>query len=90
MDKAMGVLGEMLLAWNNATLVYKDGRYTVLPVSQAIPGNPDPRTGPALEARGYEIRAVPLKFISATAMQEMLQPYARPGVRSSRPTIPAR
>lgn len=78
MDQAMGVL-EMLLAWNNATLVYKDGRYTVLPVSQAIPGNLIPRTGPALEARGYEIRAVPLKFISATAMQEMLQPYARQG-----------
>ena len=78
MDQAMGVL-EMLLAWNNATLVYKDGRYTVLPVSQAIPGNLIPRTGPALEARGYEIRAVPLKYISATAMQEMLQPYARQG-----------
>jgi len=78
MDQAMGVL-EMLLAWNNATLVYKDGRYTVLPVSQAIPGNLIPRTGPAMEARGYEIRAVPLKFISGTAMQEMLQPYARQG-----------
>lgn len=78
MDQAMGVL-EMLLAWNNATLVYKDGRYTVLPVSQAIPGNLIPRTGPPTDARGYEIRAVPLKYISATAMQEMLQPYARQG-----------
>lgn len=78
MDQAMGVL-EMLLAWNNATLVYKDGRYTVLPVSQAIPGNLIPRTGSPTDARGYEIRAVPLKYISATAMQEMLQPYARQG-----------
>jgi general secretion pathway protein D len=78
MDQAMGVL-EMLLAWNNATLVYKDGRYTVLPVSQAIPGNLIPRTGSLTDARGYEIRAVPLKYISATAMQEMLQPYARQG-----------
>jgi len=78
MDQAMGVL-EMLLAWNNATLVYKDGRYTVLPVAQAIPGNLIPRMGPAAEARGYEIRVVPLKYISATAMQETLQPYARQG-----------
>lgn len=78
MDQAMGVL-EMLLAWNSATLVYKDGRYTVLPVAQAIPGNLIPRMGPAAEARGYEIRVVPLKYISATAMQETLQPYARQG-----------
>ena len=78
MDQAMGVL-EMLLAWNNATLVYKDGRYTVLPVAQAIPGNLIPRTGSPTDARGYEIRVVPLKYISATAMQEMLQPYARQG-----------
>lgn len=78
MDQSMGVL-EMLLAWNNATLVYKDGRYTVLPVTQAIPGNLIPRTGSPADARGYEIRAVPLKYISATAMQEMLQPYARQG-----------
>lgn len=78
MDQAMGVL-EMLLAWNNATLIYKDGRYTVLPVAQAIPGNLIPRMGPAAEARGYEIRVVPLRYISATAMQETLQPYARQG-----------
>lgn len=78
MDQAMGVL-EMLLAWNSATLVYKDGRYTVLPIAQAIPGNLIPRVGPAADARGYEIRVVPLKYIAATAMQEMLQPYARQG-----------
>ncbi len=77
-DQAMSVL-EMLLAWNNATLVYQDGRYTVLPISQAIPGNLVPRTGPTINARGYEVRAVPLKFISATAMQELLTPYARAG-----------
>lgn len=77
-DQAMSVL-EMLLAWNNATLVYKDGRYTVLPVAQAIPGNLVPRTGPLADARGYEVRVVPLRYISATAMQELLTPYARQG-----------
>lgn len=77
-DQAMGVL-EMLLAWNNATLVYRDGRYTVLPVAQAVPGNLVPRTGPVTTAKGYEVRAVPLKYISATAMQEVLTPYARAG-----------
>lgn len=77
-DQAMSVL-EMLLAWNNATLVYRDGRYTVLPVAQAIPGNLVPRIGPVDGARGYEVRAVPLSFISATAMQEVLTPYVRQG-----------
>ncbi len=77
-DQAMSVL-EMLLAWNNATLVYKDGRYTVLPIAQAIPGNLVPRTGPLTDAKGYEVRVVPLRYISATAMQELLTPYARQG-----------
>ncbi len=77
-SQAMSVL-EMLLAWNNATMVYKDGRYTVLPIAQAIPGNLVPRTGPLIDAKGYEVRVVPLRFISATAMQELLTPYARQG-----------
>jgi general secretion pathway protein D len=77
-DQAMGVL-EMLLAWNNAAMVYRDGRYTVLPMAQAVPGNLVPRTGPLTDAKGYEVRAVPLHYISATAMQELLTPYARQG-----------
>ena len=77
-NQAMGVL-EMLLSWNNATLVYRDGRYTVTPVNQAIPGNLTPRIGPAAGARGYELRVVPLKYISATEMEKILAPYIRPG-----------
>lgn len=77
-NQAMGVL-EMLLSWNNATLVYRDGRYTVTPINQAIPGNLTPRIGPAAGARGYELRVVPLKYISATEMEKILAPYIRPG-----------
>jgi len=77
-NQAMGVL-EMLLSWNNATLVYRDGRYTVTPVAAAVPGNLTPRIGPATNARGYELRVVPLKYISATEMEKILQPYIRPG-----------
>ncbi|MGQ0800097.1 MAG: type II secretion system secretin GspD [Pseudomarimonas sp.] len=76
-DQALSIL-EMLLRWNNATLIWEDGRYTVLPVAQALPGNLTPRVGPAQTARGYEVRAVPLKFISATEMEKLLKPYARP------------
>jgi general secretion pathway protein D len=77
-DQAMSIL-EMLLAWNNATLVWGDGRYTVLPVASAIPGNLTPRIGPPEGARGYELRAVPLRYISPAEMEKILQPYVRPG-----------
>ena len=76
-DQALSVL-EMLLRWNNATLVWQDGRYTILPVTQAVPGNLVPRTGPAANARGYEVRAVPLQYISALEMEKVLKPYAKP------------
>ncbi len=76
-DQALSIL-EMMLRWNNATLVWQDGRYTVLPVAQALPGNLTPRTGPAANARGYEVRAVPLQYISALEMEKLIKPYAKP------------
>jgi general secretion pathway protein D len=76
-DQALSIL-EMLLRWNNATLVWEDGRYTVLPIGQAIPGNLTPRTGGVARARGYEVRAVPLQFISPVEMERVLKPYAKP------------
>lgn len=76
-DQALSIL-EMLLRWNNATLVWQDGRYTILPVAQALPGNLTPRMGPAQNARGYEVRAIPLQYISALEMEKLLKPYAKP------------
>lgn len=69
---------EMVLGWNNARLVWSDGRYSVLPTDQAIAGNLAPRTGGVSESRGYEVRAVPLQYISAAEMKKLLEPYARP------------
>jgi general secretion pathway protein D len=68
---------EMVLGWNNARLIWSDGRYNVVPSDQAIPGNLAPRTGSPANARGYEARAIPLKYISATEMEKLLKPYAR-------------
>lgn len=76
-EQALSIL-EMLLRWNNATLVWQDGRYTVLPIAQALPGNLIPRVGPAAAARGYEVRVVPLQYISAIEMEKLLKPYAKP------------
>ncbi len=69
---------EMVLGWNNARLVYSGGRYNIIPADQALAGSVAPRTGPASTARGYEVRVVPLRFISASEMKKVLEPYARP------------
>ena len=68
---------EMLLSWTNNALVRKEGRYEVLPVKDAIPGNLTPRIAPPKLAMGYEMRVFPLKYISATEMQKLLKPYAK-------------
>ncbi|AXK70939.1 type II secretion system protein GspD [Lysobacter sp. TY2-98] len=69
---------EMVLGWNNARMVYSGGRYNIVPADQALAGTVAPRTGPASSARGFEARTVPLKFVSATEMEKILKPYARP------------
>jgi general secretion pathway protein D len=77
-EQLMPIL-ELLLRWNGATMVYSEGRYHVLPVADAIPGHLVPEIGSADRARGYEVRAVPLQYISATEMEKILQPYVRQG-----------
>ena len=69
---------EMVLGWNNARMVYSDGRYNIVPADTALAGTVAPRTGSPALARGYEARVVPLRYISATEMEKLLKPYARP------------
>lgn len=82
---------EMVLGWNNARLIYSGGRYNVVPADQPLAGTVAPSTAPASAARGYEVRVVPLQYISASEMKKVLEPYARPnaivGVDSSRNVI---
>lgn len=68
---------ELLLRWNGATLIWSDGRYNVLPISDAIRGTLSPLLSPASAAKGYEVQAVPLRYISTTEMAKILEPYAR-------------
>ena len=76
-DQAMSVL-EMLLSWTGNTLIYKDGRYTVLQIKDALPGNLTPRISPPNLARGYEVRVFPLRYVSPSEMAKLLKPYAKP------------
>src|SRR5690606_2926602 len=69
---------ELLLRWNGATLVFSEGRYNVLSVADAIKGNLAPQLSNAQAAKGYDVQAVPFKYVSATEMAKILEPYARP------------
>ena len=75
-DQVMAVL-EMLLAWNNATLVYTEGRYNVVPIGQAVKGKLTPRTDAVVDGLGFQVRAFPLRYISAAEMEKLLKPYAQ-------------
>ncbi|MGQ4660228.1 type II secretion system secretin GspD [Lysobacter sp. F6437] len=69
---------DQVLGWNNARMVYSGGRYNIVAADQALAGNVAPRTGSAANARGFEVRTVPLRYVSATEMEKILEPYARP------------
>lgn len=76
--QALSVL-EMILGWNNARMIYSDGRYSIVAADQALgTGVVTPRAGSPQSARGFESRVVPLRYISATEMEKLLKPYARP------------
>ena len=77
-EQLMPIL-ELLLRWNGAALVYTEGRYHILPVSEAVRGNLTPILDGNAQAMGYEVRVVPLQFIGALEMAKILEPYVRDG-----------
>jgi general secretion pathway protein D len=77
-EQLMPIL-ELLLRWNGAALVYTEGRYHILPVSEAIRGNLTPVLSREAQAMGYEVRVTPLEFIGAVEMAKILEPYMRDG-----------
>ena len=77
-DQLMPIL-ELLLRWNGAAIVYSDGRYNILPVSEAVRGNLVPVLSLQEQAMGYEVRVIPLEFIGSIEMAKILEPYVREG-----------
>ena len=68
---------ETVLAWNKARLIYSGNAYNVVPADEALSSGlvaPRGRTSTV----GYQVRPVQLKFVSATEMKKILEPYARP------------
>jgi len=76
-SEALSLL-EMILGWNNARMVYADGRYSIVAADAPLAGSVAPRAGSASDARGFESRVVPLRYISAEEMKKLLEPHARP------------
>ena len=77
-DQLMPIL-EMLLQWNGATMIFKDGRYNVMPLASAIPGNLSPQMAEMAHLKGYQVIGIPLKYVSASEMAKILEPYVRDG-----------
>jgi general secretion pathway protein D len=67
---------QMLLSWTGNALVHENGRYLVVPIAQAAPGNLVPGLGAVPPNAGYAARLFPLHYVSADAMQELLKPFA--------------
>jgi general secretion pathway protein D len=67
---------QMLLSWTGNALVQQNGGYLVVPVADAAPGNLVPGLGAVSPGAGYAARLFPLRYVSATAMQDLLKPFA--------------
>jgi general secretion pathway protein D len=72
---------ETLLRMNNAAIVYKGGTYEVVPLSNAVQGAVVPQLGQSSRAlpEGYSVQVVPLQYIGAEEMSNILQPLAPEG-----------
>lgn len=76
-DQALPIL-ETLLSWTGNALVEQAGSYVVLPAKSAVAGNLMPSLGAAAPLGGLQARLFPLHYISATEMQKLIKPFARP------------
>ena len=72
---------ETLLRMSNAALVQKGGRYEVVPVNNAVQGRVTPQLGGSSRAlpEGYSVQVVPLDYVGAEEMRNILEPLAPEG-----------
>ncbi|MCF8002600.1 MAG: type II secretion system secretin GspD [Chromatiaceae bacterium] len=72
---------ETLLRMNNAALVNRGGDFEVVPISNAVRGRVVPQLGGSERAlpEGYAVQVVPLQFIGAAEIANILEPLAPEG-----------
>ena len=76
-SQALPIL-ETLLSWTGNALVQRNGSYVVMPQKDAVAGNLVPSLGASAPQGGMQARLFPLRYISATEMEKMIKPFARP------------
>jgi general secretion pathway protein D len=76
-SQALPIL-ETLLSWTHNALIKRAGGYVVLPEKDAVAGNMVPSLGANAPSGGLQSRLFPLRYISATEMQKLIKPFARP------------
>ena len=69
---------ETLLSWTGNALVKQGSGYVVMPAKDAVGGNVAPSLGAVSPQAGLQARLYPLHYISATEMQKLIKPFARP------------
>nr|WP_242518970.1 type II secretion system secretin GspD [Thiorhodovibrio winogradskyi] len=72
---------ETLLRMNNAALVENAGTYEVVPLTKAVRGRLAPQLGASRKAlpQGYSVQIIPLRYVGAKEMSDILQPLAPEG-----------
>lgn len=70
---------ELLLRMNNAAMIYDDGTYRIVPIMKALSRAKAPQLGDSISAlpRGYTVRVVPIRYISAGEMAQILEPFTK-------------
>ena len=79
-DDLLTVL-DTVLRMNGAALLRDGDLYRILPIDQAVGAGPTASVGPVPDAGspGFGIRVVPLRYVSATEMVPLLEPFTPSG-----------
>jgi general secretion pathway protein D len=72
---------DAVLRMNGAALVQTGDLFRVMPIDQALTSGPMPevRPLPGARSRGFGVQVVPLRFVSATELAPLLEPFAPAG-----------
>jgi general secretion pathway protein D len=72
---------DAVLRMNGAALVQTGDLFRVVPIDQALTSGPMPevRPLPRARARGFGVQVVPLRFVAASELAPLLEPFTPPG-----------
>ncbi|MDR1529790.1 MAG: type II secretion system secretin GspD [Burkholderiales bacterium] len=70
---------ETLLRMNNSTMIKENGVYKIIPAAAGVKGIVTPQLGNSQRPlpKGFSVQIVPLKYVSASEMMSILEPFAK-------------